>query len=72
VHAVRMSPIGGSPALHCTVTDDSGSIALVFLGRRSIAGMRVGVHVRASGAVGERAGGLAIVNPDYEFVPEPR
>ena len=72
VHAVRMSPIGGSPALHCTVTDDSGTIGLVFLGRRSIPGLNVGTHVRATGMVGERAGGPAIVNPDYAFVAPPR
>ena len=67
-----MSPIGGSPALHCTVTDDSGTIGLVFLGRRSIPGLNVGTHVRATGMVGERAGGPAIVNPDYAFVAPPR
>ena len=68
VHSIRLSPIGGAPALHVTLTDDSGSLGLVFLGRRSIPGLKVGTMLRATGAAGERDAALAIVNPEYEFL----
>ena len=33
--------------------------------------MKVGVRVRVEGTVGEDRGRLAILNPTYEFLPDP-
>jgi hypothetical protein len=70
VHTVRVQPHSGVGGLECTLVDDTGGIALVFLGRPSIPGMNVGARVIAEGTVGEDHGRLAILNPTYEFLPD--
>jgi hypothetical protein len=67
VYSVRMSPIAGSPALECTLVDDSGSISVVFFGRRSIPGIEVGARMTVEGMVGEHRGRLALMNPVYRL-----
>jgi hypothetical protein len=68
VRAMRVQPHGGVASLECTLVDETGGIALVFLGRRSLPGMKIGVRVVADGTVGEDRGHLAILNPTYEFL----
>ena len=48
--------------------DATGGITLQFLGRRSIAGLKVGSKISAEGMVGEEEGSLTILNPSYEIV----
>jgi amino acid transporter len=67
VEAMRVQPIAGSPVLECTLVDETGGIALVFLGRREIGGLEVGATVTAEGMVGEHGGRLALVNPIYRL-----
>ncbi len=71
IHTVRVQPHGGIASLECTLVDETGGILLLFLGRRSIPGMKVGARLRVDGTVGEDHGRLAILNPTYEFLPEP-
>jgi len=71
VRTVRVQPHGGVASLECTIVDDTGGMALLFLGRRSIAGMKVGARVVVEGTVGEDHGRLAMLNPTYEFLPDP-
>ena len=70
VHTMRVQPHGGVGSLECTLVDETGGIALVFLGRRSIAGIKVGTRIVAEGTVGEERGRLAILNPAYEILPD--
>jgi amino acid transporter len=70
VHALRVQPWAGVATLECTLKDHTGSIALVFLGRRRIAGLNAGTRLVAEGTVGEHAGQLAILNPDYEILSD--
>lgn len=45
VRAIRVQPWGGKAALECTVADETGSIVIVFLGRRDVPGIqRIGDH----------------------------
>ncbi len=67
VEAVRVQPRAGSPVLECTLVDDTGGISLVFLGRRSIAGVDIGTSLTAEGMVIEHLGRLAIINPLYQL-----
>ncbi len=56
------------------LVDGSGeAITLVFLGRRSIPGIRNGTQMVAEAMVGKHQGKLAMINPFYELlsVPEP-
>ena len=67
MHSVRMSPIAGSPALECALVDDTGTISVVFFGRRSIPGIEVGARMTVEGMVGEHRGRLALINPVYRL-----
>ena len=69
VRSVRTAPVSGSPSVVCELVDDSGGITLVFLGRRTIAGIEPGTRMRVTGTVGETAGRLAMSNPIYTLLP---
>jgi amino acid transporter len=69
VHALRVQPWSGQPTLECTVTDASGRIVVVFLGRRQIAGIEPGTRLVLDGMVGNRSGQLVMMNPDYRLLP---
>ncbi len=68
IRALRVQPWSGVPALECTLSDESGGIAVVFLGRREVPGINVGVRLKAQGVVGEHHGQLAMLNPEYEIL----
>ncbi len=58
------------PTLECVVTDGTGSISIVFLGRREVPGISTGTRLVAEGMAGSHFGRLAILNPAYELVSE--
>jgi len=68
VTGLRVQPRAGVAALQCTLTDETGEIAVVFLGRRQVAGIEPGAFISVTGMVGERGGRLEILNPDYELL----
>ncbi|MDT5049292.1 MAG: hypothetical protein QOG75_5190, partial [Mycobacterium sp.] len=70
VRSTRIQPKGGVPTLECVVADDSGSISIVFLGRREVAGIAPGARLVAHGMAGSHFGRLAILNPEYELLGE--
>ena len=57
-----------NPNLSIEVWDKTGGITLEFLGRRHLAGVKVGSLLKAEGMVGERDGTLVILNPTYELL----
>jgi hypothetical protein len=67
IRSVRVRPWGDTPVVECTVVDPTGGIDVVFLGRRTVAGIRPGAHLVAEGMVGAHAHRLAILNPVYEL-----
>jgi hypothetical protein len=68
VTSISTAPRGSAPTLQVEVWDETGGVTLNFLGRREIAGLEVGMEVRAEGMVGEEEGSLVILNPSYELV----
>ncbi len=69
VRSLRLQPRSEVPTLECVLVDESGAtITLVFLGRRSISGVRSGSHLMADGMVGKYEGKLAMINPIYELL----
>ena len=68
---MRVQPRAGVATLECTVVADSGTMTVVFLGRRDIAGLHVGRIVRVEGVVGEHHGRLAMLNPRLELLADP-
>jgi amino acid transporter len=69
VKTVRVQPLSDVPTLQCVLVDGSGqAITLVFLGRRSISGLRSGSLLIAEGMIGKHHGKLAMINPAFELV----
>src|SRR5438093_713542 len=54
---------GGTPALHVTITDETGSLTVAFLGRTRVAGIEVGKRILVGGAVFYRRGRRIMMNP---------
>ncbi len=69
VRSVRVAPQHDAPTLELVIVDDTGAISVVFLGRRGIAGLRVGSRVVVDGTVGIHKSRLALLNPTYRLVP---
>jgi len=71
VRAFRVQPWGGNAALECTLADETGSITIVFFGRREIGGVRLGTIMTVTGLAGEHHGMRAILNPEYAIISTP-
>jgi hypothetical protein len=69
LRAVTLRPRAGVPALVAELYDGSGSLSVVWLGRRHIRGVEPGRRIRVEGVVTEAAGTPTIFNPKYELVP---
>jgi len=68
--SMRIVPRAGSPSLEATITDGTGSIVVVWTGRRKIAGVAPGKRLVVSGrgaATGPK-GRLLMFNPIYELL----
>jgi len=69
VKSLRVQPWAEATSLECMLVDASGhAVTLVFLGRRSISGIRSGSLLVAEGMVGKHRNKLAIINPTYELL----
>ena len=69
VRAVTLRPRVNVPALVVDLYDGSRTINLVWLGRRTIAGIVPGTYLRATGRVTYYRGIPTVFNPAYEIVP---
>jgi amino acid transporter len=68
VRSMRVAPQRDVPTLECTIDDGTGTLVAVFLGRRDLAGVKVGSRIEVTGTVGVHKNRLAILNPDYRLV----
>jgi hypothetical protein len=69
VRSVTLRPRGGVPALEAELFDGSGSVTLVFLGRRRIAGIDPGREIVVHGRLADQRGHPVIYDPAYELLP---
>jgi hypothetical protein len=69
LRAVTYRPQGRVPALVAELYDGSGSVDLVWLGRRDVAGIQPGRRLLASGMVCPGPRRNTIYNPRYELMP---
>ncbi len=70
ITSLRIVPRAGSPSLEATITDGTGSVLVVWTGRRKIAGVAPGKRLVISGrgaATGPK-GRLLLFNPSYELL----
>jgi hypothetical protein len=70
ITSLRIVPRAGSPSLEATITDGTGSLVVVWTGRRKIAGVTPGKRVVISGrgAAHGPKNRLLIFNPSYELL----
>ena len=70
LQSVTLRPRGGVPALEAELYDGSGTVYVVWLGRRRIEGIRAGASIVVEGrlAIGDN-GRRTIYNPSYELLP---
>ncbi|WP_435741420.1 OB-fold nucleic acid binding domain-containing protein [Nocardioides sp. SYSU DS0663] len=69
LRTVTLRPRGGVPALEADLYDGSGTITIVWLGRRRIAGITPGRSVDVQGRIGTHDGTRIMYNPRYELMP---
>lgn len=69
LRAVTLRPRAGVPALEAQLFDGSAALDVVWLGRRSIAGIEPGRKIIASGRVALNRGRPVLFNPKYELRP---
>ncbi|MDQ1687935.1 MAG: hypothetical protein QOK42_910 [Frankiaceae bacterium] len=69
LRTVTLRPRAGTPALEAELYDGSGSVTIVFLGRRRIAGIDPGRTVQVRGRLTTHNGHPAVYNPVYELLP---
>lgn len=67
VRAMTIRPRAGVPALEAELYDGSGTVTLVWLGRRTLAGLGPGRQLRATGRITSSEGRRLIYNPRYEL-----
>ncbi len=65
--SVALAPKAGTPSLEATLYDGSGVVTLVWLGRRTIPGIKPGADLVACGRVSCHDGRRVIYNPRYEL-----
>lgn len=69
ISCLTVHPRGGHPSLEVELRDGSGTVTLVWLGRRQITGIDAGRRLRVSGRISCQDGRRLIYNPRYELLP---
>ncbi len=68
VRRITVRPVEGYESLEALLSDGTGEIEVVWMGRRSIPGLSLGTKVVVDGVVGESRGQRRMVNPTFEFL----
>ncbi len=69
LRSVTLRPRAGAPTLEAELDDGTGTITLIWLGRRRIGGIECGRSLVARGRLTEHDGRPTIYNADYELRP---
>jgi RecG-like helicase len=67
VRRITIRPLEGNESLEALLYDGTGEVTLVWMGRRSIPGLRLGTRLLVDGVIAEQRGELRMVNPTFEF-----
>ncbi|MEZ5186128.1 MAG: OB-fold nucleic acid binding domain-containing protein [Candidatus Nanopelagicales bacterium] len=68
VHSVTLHPSGGVESFEADISDQTGIVHLVWLGRRRLTGIVPSRQISARGRVAFRNGRKVIFNPEYELM----
>lgn len=69
LRTVTVMPRGGFPTLEADLDDGTGTLTLVWLGRRHIVGIDAGRAITVQGRIGRHDGRRLLHNPRYELMP---
>ncbi len=69
LQTVTLRPRGGVPALEAELSDGTGTVTVVWLGRRRISGIAPGRSLSVQGRIGQHDGQRILFNPRYELIP---
>ena len=67
IRRMTVLPMEGKEALQALISDGTGEVTAVFMGRRGIGGLSLGKRVVVEGVLGEHRGDIRLVNPRLEF-----
>ncbi|MDQ6686055.1 MAG: OB-fold nucleic acid binding domain-containing protein [Actinomycetota bacterium] len=67
LRTVTLRPHGGVPALEAELYDGSGTLTILWLGRRQIAGIHPGRSIKVEGRIGAHRDCRVMYNPRYEL-----
>lgn len=68
LRTVTLRPRGGVPALEAELYDGTGTVTVIWLGRRRIAGIDPGRSIEVEGRIGTTDGVRQLYNPRYELL----
>ena len=69
LRTVTLRPRADVAALEAELYDGTGTVTLIWLGRRAIRGITPGRTVMATGRVNRQGDHLVMFNPTYELLP---
>lgn len=69
VRTIELQPCESLAALIVEIYDGTDAVDLIWLGRRTIAGIEAGRTIRATGRMAMRGGHKAMYNPTYQLMP---
>lgn len=69
VKRITVHPEHGLEALEAVLTDGTGEMSVLWMGRRAIPGLTLGSRLVVEGVIGEDRHGRRMVNPSFEFAP---
>lgn len=67
IRRMTVLPMQGKEALQALVSDGTGEVTIVFMGRRGIGGLSLGKRVVVEGVLAEHRSEVRMVNPKLEF-----
>ena len=68
VRRITVLPMEGNESLEAVISDGTGEMTVVFMGRRALSGLNLGTRVVVQGVGGrQRDGTVRMVNPKFEF-----
>ena len=68
VRRITVRPLEGNESVEALLYDGTGELTVVWMGRRSIPGLRLGTRIVVEGLPAEQRGERRVVNPSFEFV----
>ena len=68
VRRITVFPMEGNESLEAVVSDGTGEVSVVFMGRRVMPGLNLGTRVVVEGVLAQqRDGSRRMVNPRFDF-----